>query len=477
MKKRAYYILAVVFGIILLSIVIVMLSGEGPVLYCSPNSPRVSGVAKWEETISPVQEGGQLDEDFFDRFVVDSNNNSLTFQRPSNNAPENSFAFELAELAPGEDLKIGGGSLELSAIGAAYLDANQVLEDDAKYRYYNSGLQSISDEEVSKLGNYNLIENGGSFRHSPFPAVRFGFVSRDVEDLMYHGIKIFDARTRKSLISGYSSSGSGEDDYLWFKTHIPFWHRGAIDLVLDVSYGPMKTFEFAPRAGEGFDAGRFKCRLIHVFEGVDVRQYESSSHDSMVTHQFFKAPPDRAGTCFFFVCWPQAHQMPVTFEFLDKDGNILRGRGRSTSGYIQKNSLEHPLEKVALIRARYRTRRQRVVIHLPYIPGLPEKNNAIDNLFDVHIPYVRLQDAGHVGRFLRQTLQLRNSRSTGRTPPNSINNTAFPLDFSDVTVRQIAEHYAQGGSLHIDLENENLILEYPLTLLERLGQYLEKLFR
>ncbi len=476
MKNRVYCIIGVVFGIILLSIVLVMLSGREVVLYCSPNSPRVSGVAEWEETISPVQPSEQLDEDFFDRFVVDSNSNSLTFQRPSNNAPENSFAFELAELAPGEDLKIGGGNLELSAIGTAYLDANQVLEDDASYRFYDGRFERMGETDVKELGNHRIMEPGRRFRHDPFPAVQFGFVSRDVEDIMFHGIKIFDARTHKQLISGYSSSGSGEDDYLWFKTHITFWHRGAIDLVLDVSYGPTETFEFAPQAGEGFDQGSFKCRMLHVFEGVDIRQYDSSTHDSMVTHQFFKAPPDKAGTCFFFVCWPQAHQMPVTFEFLDTDGNILRGGGRSTSGYIHKTSLRQPLDRVSLIRARYRTRRQRIVIHLPYIPCLPEENDAIDNLFDVYIPYVRLRDAHHAGEFLVKTLQLRVTRTISAVSV-SMNNAAFPSDFSDVTVREIAKLYAKSSKLSVDLKNEQLIREYPVSLLERFGQYLEKLFR
>jgi hypothetical protein len=52
MKKRIYYILALVLFVFVLALVI--LSGEGPVLYCSANSPRVSGVAEWEKAISPI---------------------------------------------------------------------------------------------------------------------------------------------------------------------------------------------------------------------------------------------------------------------------------------------------------------------------------------------------------------------------------------------------------------------------------------
>ncbi len=476
MKKRGYYILGVVFGF-LLSIVIVLLLGRESVLYCSPNSPRVSGVAEWEKTISPVQPAEQFDEDFFDNFVVDSNSKSLTFQQPPYNSVENSFAFELAEMTPDEPLDIGDGRLEFSYIGIAYLDANQMLDDDVAYRFYDARFERIGETRVRELGNRSIFENGSDFRYLLFPIVRFAFESRNIKDIMFHGIKIFDARTHKLLSRGHSRS-KGENRS-WFTGRIPIWHRAPIDVVMDVSYGPTKIFEFAPRGGEGFEEGIFKCHLIGVFEGVDMYTYDTSKlPDDMVTRQLFKTQGDRAGLCFFFFCWPLAHQMQVTFEFLDTDGNILNGRNcSSTSGNIHTLSLRQPLERVALIRARYRTMRKRIVLQLPYIPGLPEENDAIDNLFDVRIPYVRLRNAKQAEHFLMRTLQLRRSRSTGPIPPSSFDNTVSSLDFNDVTVGQIAERYGEGSILVVDLENEQLRREYPVSFLRRLEQYLEKLFR
>jgi hypothetical protein len=263
----------------------------------------------------------------------------------------------------------------------------------------------------------------------------------------------------------------------WFNTHIPLWHHAPVDLVIDVSYGPVKTFEFAPRAGEGFAEGSFQCRLLAVFEGVDTSTNSNSSRDNMMIHEFRKAPPDKAGLTFFFACLPTASQMPVTFEFLDKDGNKIRTRGSSTSGYAHSIGLEQPLEKVALIRAYYRTRRRCIIVHLPYIPGLPEQNNAVKNLFDVYIPYVKLHDPGQVEQFLRRTLQLSQSRSTGPVPPDSINNAAFPIEFRGTTIRKIARLYAQGGNLSIDVKNNQLNREYPVPLWVRFRQFLQKAFR
>jgi hypothetical protein len=214
-----------------------------------------------------------------------------------------------------------------------------------------------------------------------------------------------------------------------------------------------------------------------VFEDADIYSSSSSSRGNIMSHEFPKAKPDKAGLRFVFACRPTASKIPVTFDFLDSDGKLLRDYGSSTSGNIHNRSLKQPLEKVARIRARYRTQRQRILIHLPYIPGLPEQNNAIDDLFDVRIPYVRFQSVDRFRNFLVATLQLQGISQTGPTPPNSINSIRFPIEFSDTTVREMAKIYAEGGNLKADIESERLRLEYPLPLMTRLKLFLEKMSR
>jgi len=479
MKEHKYQMLAgaVVFVLLLLGMLFYYhFTDPAKFWLCSPTEPRGDDLETWQKTIAPVQPPEKVDEDFFDNFTVSSDGDYFTVEHPYGNPPDNVYAFELQEMTPGELLEIAGGSLKFSCIGTAYLDANQTMDDDAVFRFYDSQLQPVAETELGEFGNYQTTEDGSNFRYNQCPAVQFIFKYQETEDIMLHGIKIFDSRTRKLLTGGYSSSGSHGSHR--FNTHIPIWHRTPIDIVMDVSYGPIKTFEFAPRAGQGFDEGIFKCRLINVFEGVEPGRHSSSSRVSTMIHQFPKAPPDKAGLTFFFVCRPTASQMPVTFEFLDKDGNKVRTGGSSTSGYAHSIALKEPLEleKVTLIRALYRTRRYRIVTHLPYIPGLPEENNAIANLFDVHIPYIRLHDPGQVDRFVRQTLQLGQSHSTGPSPGTSINSLSFPLDFNDVTIRDIARCYARGGSLYVDIENDRLNREYPVSLWARFKKFLQKMF-
>jgi hypothetical protein len=479
MKDRKYYVGAVVVGIGLLVGGILLysrFSGPKSVLHCSPTQVRPSGLKDWKKITAPAQVPAELDRAFFDKCTVSSDDVSYSITHPSGNPVDNAFAYELSKTAPGEPVDIGGGTLALFAMGAAYLDSTQTMADDAAYRFYDARLKRISDEQAKKFDTLGSTKRGASFRYRPFPAVQFGFEHQGIEDLMFHSIKIFDASTRTLFSSGGSSSGG--QGHHWFRAEIPLWHRTPIDIVVDVSYGPSKTFDFAPRAGEGFVIeGAFECRLLTVLEGVDTSYSSHSNSDNTSTAILRKAPPDKGKLRFVFGCQPQASGMPVSFEFLDAEGNKLYGGGGSTSSNIRCINMNQPLEKIALIRARYRTRRQRILIRLPYIPGLPEENNAIDDLLDVRIPYVRLHDAGQVRQFLTQSLQLKGSSTTGSTPPRSIKSVGFPLDFSDITMRELAEIYAESGTLEIEIESDRLILKYPIPLGTRLRQFWQKLLR
>ena len=478
MKQHKYQILAgaVVVGLLLLGMLLYSpLADPARFWQCSPAEPRGDDLEAWQKTIAPEQTSVEPDEDFFDNFTISSDSDFFTVQHTHGNPPDNPFDFELYEMTPGETFNIGGGNVKFSCIGAAYHDANQTMADDVAFRLFDPNLQPVADTDLSEFGNCVITETGSNFRYNPWPAVQFVFNYRQTEDLMFHGIKIFDGRTHNLLTSGYSSSASHGS--IRFNTHLPIWHRTPIDIVFDVSYGPVKTFEFAPLPGEGFDEGSFQCRLLGVFETVEPGRHSTSSRDNITTHQFPKASPEeKTGLTLFFACRPTASNMPVTFEFLDKDGDKISTRGSSTSGHALSIAFKSPLKEIALIRAHYRSRRYRIVMNLPYIPGLPEENNAISNLFDVYIPYVRLRDPGQVERCVRGTLQLGRSTTIGTVPAAGINSFAFPMDFNDVTLRDIARAYARGGSLSVDIENDRLRRQYPVPLWQRFKQFLQKLF-
>ncbi len=491
MKHRKYHVCAVLVATGLLLVGILLFSlflGSNVVWHCSPTHPRAGGLEAWERAIAPAQPPEEVNEAFFDRFIVSSDDANYFLEYPSGNPPNNVFPYELIEIKPDELLHIAGGTLTFCAMGAAYLDANQTTADETAYHNCDGLMRSLTDEQTRKLEGCRGAEAGGSLRRNPFPAIQFGFHYQGIEDLKFHSLKVFDARSRKLLSAEHYRSGRARYHY-WFNTHIPLWHRTPVDLVLDISYGPSKVFEFAPRAGEGFSEGSFECRLICAFDDVDVSKSYNSGRT--VTHTFRKAQSDKGDLKFVFACQPAASQMPVSFEFLDREGNILHKMPHygSRLKYLHRVTIRRPLEKVALVRARYRTQRQRIVIHLPYIHGLPEENNAIDDLFDAYVPYVSLSSPNQVAQFLRQALQLKPKvgRQKGPIPPYSINNSIlnnnkrsvipFPVEFSYLTVRDIAQVYAEGGDLYVDVENERLSLEYPTSFRAKLRQFLRTMGR
>lgn len=491
MKHRKYHLRTalVATGLLLTGILLLSLFlGSQAIWHCSPTEPRASGVEAWESAIAPARPPEEVNDAFFDSFTVSSDDRNYFLEYPSGNPPNNVFPCELIETKPGECLGIGGGTLAFCAMGAAYLDATQATAVETAYHYCDGLMRSLTDEQVRELEGCRLTEAGGNLRFDPFPAVQFGFHHQGIDDLKFHSLKVFDARTRKLLSDKHRDSGR-KRHYYWLNTRIPLWHRTPVDLVFDISYGPSKVFEFAPRAGEGFTEGSFECRLICVLESVDTHSSRSSGRT--VRHTFRKAQSDRGDLKFVFACQPAASQMPVSFEFLDQEGDILHKVPHfgSEEKYLHQVTISQPLEKVALIRARYRSRRQRIVIHLPYIHGLPEENNAIDDLFDAYVPYVSLRSPNQVAQFLRQALQLKPKvgRQKGQISLASINNSilnnntrstiSFPVEFSDVTVREIAQFYAEGGDLYVDVGNERLSLEYPATFWVKLRQFLQRMTR
>ena len=443
-------------------------------LYCSPNSPRGNDIITWKNILNPPPTSIHMDPDFLNNFTVSSEPASFTVKYPSQMPQDNPFAVDLSELSVGESLEIGGGTLEYQGTGVAYYDVNQSMDMDADYRFYDAESRLMTETRMQELGIYNTIARASNFRYNPWPAVQFMFEHHGIEDIKFHSIKVFDARTHTLIGSGGSSYGS-PNSYR-FQTYVPLWHRAPVDVVIELSYGPSKIYEFAPKAGEGFQNEESECRLLHIFEGVDPYTSSSESGETGVTERIHKDTRGDPGVCFFFVCQPQASGMPVSFEFLDKDGNQLRTHGSSMSDFTHRITLKEPLSKVSLIRARYRTKRQRVVMHLPYIPGLPEQNNNVNDLLDVHIPYVRIDNSGQVSQFLRKTLQLSHSSISGLSPQNSFRNYTFPMDFRDVTVRDVAKFYSTGGTLNIDIENDKLELQYPVPFRLKLAQFLQKIF-
>jgi hypothetical protein len=251
------------------------------------------------------------------------------------------------------------------------------------------------------------------------------------------------------------------------------WHSGPVDLVADVAYGPRTVFEFPPEPGQGFARGDLDCRLVAVV-GNSSFYFGSPGTGRVRLHLAGENESSRA-TAYVFLCQPTAANLPVHFEFLDSEGNVLRGSDSSTPAghFLCIYYTNHPPERVARIRAKVAAHVRRVVIHLPRLPGLPEVNRNVKNLFDVRIPFVRFKNADEIQYFLIRILGMQFS-STGSRRSGTNPGVLFPAEFTDASIRDIARFYAkaQGGYLRMDKTDNTLSVVHSESPLEKLSRLL-----
>jgi len=441
-------------------------------LYCSPDEPRGGNNEIWQLTISSEKTSKPLDVNFLDHFMVNSEPEYFTITHPSWESSFNPFPVEVIEVTPGTSIELENSTLKFAGIGVAYYKADQSIDTNAAYQFYDEKFQAMNDEQLNNFSIFNTFESKDLFSMYLCPAVKFIFEQENVKDLMFQNIQIYDSRTHTPI--GWDTGIDKEVNYLKFNSHIPLWHKTPVDVVFDVLYDNV-THEFAPKAGEGFHIDNIECRLLQIFEGVGFRSnYETN--DSNIVNKIYKDTEGNPLTCFFFVCQPEAHNMPVTFEFLDKDGNKLALRSFFSTLFTTSVSIKEPIEKVALIKAHYKTKRKRIILHLPYIPGLPEQNNNISDLYDVYIPYIYVKDNDRFNMFMRASLQLNSSGIGNHTLNWETNRIKYPIEFKNVKVGDIAKVYSKGGTLSINFKDNELILQESEPLTIKLRKLFNKIF-
>ena len=122
----------------------------------------------------------------------------------------------------------------------------------------------------------------------------------------------------------------------------------------------------------------------------------------------------------------------MDIEALDHNGKTLPSWGGGTSGRIITASYRAERSQLAQIRIRYYSKFYRVVVSLPEIPGLPEENRGLDNLFDAKVPFLRCQYENQFQSAVQDLLQMNSSHL-----PLAYPNGYFPVTFSNTTTREL----------------------------------------
>ena len=279
------------------------------------------------------------------------------------------------------------------------------------------------------------MRSGGTPFRGTFPRAEFYFQSTNLpSDVMLIGFQAFDHRTRRLLTSGHSSSMQrGAETTIWISADIELWHQTPIDLVLTIATGPIELTSHPIDLSTSpipFPGGMLK--LLHIAEaeingwGTDINN--GTNYVTLSTDRDTK--PSK--TSFVFFGWPTMQGLPLQIQLARADGQPAQHTGRSSSETLLIATVDEKPADLAKIEMRYYPNVYRLVFHLPELPGLPEENRNLENLFDTHIPYIRLPY-----EHAYQSTILKLIAMEAPHIPLSYSNLFFPIIRTNTTAREL----------------------------------------
>ena len=180
---------------------------------------------------------------------------------------------------------------------------------------------------------------------------------------------------------------------------------------------------------------------------------------------------------FVFLSWPTAADLPLDIELLDDAGKPLPSYGSSSGSNVLVPSVRAAADEVKKIRVKYYPKLYRIIFRIPELPGLPEENRGLKNLFDARVPYMRLRQQWEIDDALRKLTQM--NIFMGSLPLNPTN-IYYPVIYTNTTTRaifqDISRHLANPEDrLKTDPQkNEIEVARPPLALLlDRLKKLLK----
>ena len=349
--------------------------------------------------------------------------------------PEKEYDYEplaVHTVKGGEPMRIEDGLVRLAYVGVARAQPMTNFDHGLQVQanYFTPDGKPVPDDAVKMMPGYmKTLSFEGSF-----PASQFVFAYSNIADFKTLKFLAFDARTRAQIASGHSSSTFTNGFY--YGTDLQVWHQTPIELVATIATGPVVTNTMAVKEGTelAFPEGRLKLLLVWT---QDLGGW-SSRHDGRTNTMTFNLGrqngywANKKTTSFLFHAWPGGFAMPIDFEFVGVDGKTIRGLGAGSSGRFVNTRAEAELDEIAEIRVKYYSRKHRLIFTIPELPGLPEENRGVENLFDVKIPYAYFRYEYDFQEAVGRTLQMQSY-----TVPLTFPNGFFPTMRTNTSAREL----------------------------------------
>ncbi len=396
--------------------------------------------------------------------VVQRTNDTLEFDLPGTRAQwDLIYNFEVLQVPASGAIELGSGSLALRLIGVAWPEkpilTNWVMEVNLPAKWFHVDMSQASAEEAKKTADDASAAQLG-FR-GLFPTAEFVFTRTNLPEMKFMSAAVFNAETHQELTvaGGYASSTSANT--LWFRSTVDLWHQAPLEIVLSIALGPAETFILKPEQGSECRLPMGQIYLAAIVEG-QATSWGVMNYSGTNSHANIGLDTSINETTFIMACWPSAASLPIDLEFRGIDGKKLEGGSSGSSAELQLGFIRGNKSEVGEIQIKYYPHIKKLVWRLPELPGLPEQNRNLQNLFDAFIPYLRMGDAATYNWTLGKLVGM------DVVPTFGPLSAYAPVVHTNITPNDLLKHFdsakPQGEEVYVDSKNQRIEYRPPLII-------------
>lgn len=358
----------------------------------------------------------------------------------------------------------GGGEVRIVALGSRHRD-----EDGKPLRPYWCGpgeRQELAPERIEALVGAPMPRVRELGKPTLAGRHRLGVVlqAKGVKNPLWTEVAgLFNAGTRQRAgLRTTSHETEHSASHLVVEALAWHWHDGPVVLAVDLAWGEFEE-QSAPLVVEReLHFGPIAGRFLHLAEGI-VNTGEGRENGLAAT---LKRAGEKSGASLFFALSPAVHGPACEIGVRDRQGVFHggspdNGRGSFGAGWTDYHAGCRSFEELEpgdihewILRCRPHLRR--LVFHLPGFPGLPNQADAVGNVFDLKIPWVRLWNPESMTDFLEKVTGLQGFDAYQKWLEKT--DLLFPMDFREATVEEIAEKLVaiSGVPFSVDLEKGSI---------------------
>lgn len=274
-------------------------------------------------------------------------------------------------------IKLGNGSVQLAFIGVA----SDPGRERSQPEYFGPDLKPADrNHPILKLEPYR----------QDLMAPRFIFTCVDLPEFVTRRFEAFDARTHFPLDNRNYPRGPFQGA-LSFDSPLEIWHQTPIELLITLSMGPAKTYSAPAQEGTELKFPGGALKLLAIAEGgLEVVHMGPAAPTNTV--ELSRSPArDRSHSTLVFYQWPRGGLLPWDLEFIDDSGRVMSAGYNAGSGPIVVKTVDCPRERLKELRVKQYPNIHTLSFTIPELPGLPEQNRNLQNLFDLHLPHLESQ--------------------------------------------------------------------------------------